>query len=166
MIVKLDGRFKQNLKGVFGKYEFEVGILDDKKYRQPMRGERGKKGQDVLTQFAGVPVRKASRQDTDISLSEISRQNRERYNYLKRPFVKKTPEIKRLIDDFFGLAFGRTEAKRLQNTLQAVVRNPILKKKYGSNAPLTKKIKGFDHVMMDTAQFFKAIVARVKIKGK
>lgn len=160
----LDKRFKKNIKGYFEKYEFEVGILDDKNYRKPLRGESGKKGQDVLTSFAGTKVRKASQKRTEIKISQISKENRDRYNYLLKPFKKKTPELQKLLDDFFKFAFGRTEAKRLENTLQAVVRNPILRKKYGSNSSLTKAIKGFDHVMMDTAQFFKAITAKVKTR--
>lgn len=167
MRLELDDRFKNRIKGTFEKYELEVGILEDKKYRKPMRGERGKKGKDVLTQFAGTTVRKATQQRTDVSLSEISKANRERYDYLKKPFRSgKTPEIKKLLDDFFNFCFGRTESKRLENTLQAIVRNPILKKRYGQNSPLTKAIKGFDHIMMDTAQLFKAIGARVKVRGK
>lgn len=164
MNLRIDERFKNNVKGVFEKYEFEVGILEDKKYRKPLRGERGKKGQDVLTTYAGTKVRKASQKRTDIDISEISKENRERYDYLRKPFKTKSTEIQRLLNDFFEFAFGRTEAKRLENTLQAVVRNPILRKRYGSNSSLTKAIKGFDHVMIDTAQFFKAIKAKVKVR--
>lgn len=162
--LKLDSRFQKRIRGTFEKYEFEVGILDDKEHRTPMRGERGQKGQDVLTSFAGTKVRKASRKMSGIKLSEISKANRERYDYLRKPFQQENTDIARLIKDFFNFAFGKTERKRLENTLQAVVRNPILKKRYGRNSALTQKIKGFDHVMMDTAQFFKSIRARVKVK--
>lgn len=166
MKLTFDKRFQKKLRGTFEKYEFEVGILDDKAYRKPLRGERGKQGKDVLTSYAGTKVRKASRIKTDLKISDISKENRERYNYLQAPFKNQDPALKKLFKDFFGLAFGKTEAKRLENTLQAVVRNPILKKHYGQNAALTKTIKGFDHVMMDTAQFFKSIRARVRIKKR
>ena len=51
-------RFVKKLKGRFGKYNFEVGVLDEAPYKSPRRGERGKKGQDVLSTYAGGPVRK------------------------------------------------------------------------------------------------------------
>lgn len=162
MRLKLDKRFKNNIKGVFEKYEFEVGILNDAKYRKAKRGERGQKGQDVLTTFAGTKVRQATMKRTSTSMTEISREMRREYDYLQKPFKKMSTEMRRLIKDFFEFSFGRTEAKRLENTLQAIVRNPILKRKYGSNSELTQKIKGFDHPMIDTAQFFKAIEAKVK----
>lgn len=165
MQLTIDKRFKKHVKGVFEKYEFEVGIIEDKPYRKPARGERGLKGKDVLTTYAGTTVRKATRVKSDKMVSEVSKANRERYDYLQEPFRRKNTPIQRLIKQFFDFAFGRTEAKRLENTLQAVVRNPILSKQYGSNATLTKKIKGFDHVMVDTAQLFKAIRARVRVKN-
>lgn len=164
MRLTLDNKFKKKIKGTFEKYEFEVGILEDKEHRKPMRGERGQKGQDVLTSFAGATVRKASRKLSGTKISEVSKANRDRYDYLRKPFRQKNTDIARLIKVFFQFAFGKSERKRLENTLQAVVRNPILKKRYGTNSSLTKTIKGFDHVMMDTAQFFKSIRARVKVK--
>jgi hypothetical protein len=164
--MKMDARFKKNMRGVFEKYEFEVGILQDKAYRIPMRGQIGQKGQDVLTKFAGATVRKASRRNSGKNISDISAANRKRYNYLVKPFRQKNTDIQRLMKRFFDFAFGRTTEKRLENSLQAIVRNPILSKKYGSNSSLTKKIKGFNHVMMDTAQLFKSIKARVRKKGQ
>lgn len=166
MNIQIDKRFQKRIKGTFEKYEFEVGILEDKAYRKPLRGERGLKGQDVLTNYAGMKVRKASRKKTEVNLSDISKENRDRYDYLQKPFKKMSPEIEKLFKDFIKFVFGKTEAKRLQNTLQAVVRNPIRSKMYGQNSQLTQKIKGFDHVMMDTAQFFKAIRARVVKKKR
>ena len=61
MNLRLDDRFKDSVRGTFEKYELQVGILEDSKYRKPLRGERGKKGKDVLTTYAGTKVRKASR---------------------------------------------------------------------------------------------------------
>lgn len=162
MNFRLDKRFQKKAQGIFESYEFEVGILEDKPYRKPLRGERGQKGQDVLTKYAGTTVRKASRKNSDMTLSEISVMNRARYNYLVEPFRNMSPELKKLLEEFMGLLFGKTKERRLENTLQAIVRNPILKKEYGSNSRLTQTIKGFDHVMVDTAQFFKGIKARVR----
>lgn len=168
MRLELDKRFKKNVAGRFGKYNFEVGVLDDKPYRMPLRGERGKKGQDVLTQYAGGPIRKASRRSSGKTIAEVSEANRERMgmNYLTEPFKKRSSDIIKFSTEFFKLVFGRSQQRRCENLLQAIVRNPILRGDYGTNAPLTKKIKGFDRFMIDTAQLFKNIKSRTIVRSK
>jgi hypothetical protein len=163
MIIKLDERFKKNVAGLFGKYEFEVGVLDDGPYRTPLRGKRGKKGQDVLSTYAGGPVRKKGRASS-MKISDVSKANRERFNYLTQPFKKQSSDIIRFTETFFKLVFGRSEKKRAENLLQAIVRNPMLRGDYGPNATLTQKIKGFDRAMIDTGQLFKAITARTRVR--
>jgi hypothetical protein len=161
--IEIDKKFKENLKGKFNKYSFEVGVLDDGPYYLPKRGVRGLGGSDVRSKFAGGPVRKKSRKTSGVKISQISKSNRKNlgFNYLKKPFEKKNSDIIRFTNEFFKYAFGRSEPKRLTNLLQAIVRNPILRGDYGSNAALTQKIKGFNRRMIDTAQLFKAIKARV-----
>jgi len=167
MQLVLDKRFKKKVAGLFAKYEFEVGVLDDGPYKKPLRGERGKKGQDVITQYAGGPVRKKSRQASGMNISDVSEANRERMgkNYLTEPFRQKSSDIIKFSNEFFKLAFGRSQKRRAENLLQAIVRNPILRGDYGPNTELTEKIKGFNRGMIDTAQLFKAIKAVCKIKG-
>lgn len=165
--MKLDKRFIKKLEGRFGKFDFEVGILQDGPHKKARTGERGKKGQDVLSQYAGGPIRKKSRKDSELLISQVSKENRERlgFNYLSEPFKKRSSDIIKFSNEFFKLAFGRSEKRRAENLLQAIVRNPILRGDYGPNSELTKKIKGFDRGMIDTAQLFKAIKAACKIRG-
>lgn len=168
MKIQLDKRFIKKLQGRFGKYDFEVGVLDDANYKNPRRGERGKKGADVLARYAGGPVRKKSRTDSGKTIAEVSKANRERMgvNYLTAPFEKRTSDIIKFSNEFFKLAFGRSEKRRAENLLQAIVRNPILKGTYGSNSEITEKIKGFNRGMIDTAQLFKRIKAACNVRGK
>lgn len=168
MRLALDKRFKKNLQGRFGKYDFQVGVLEDASYRTPRRGQRGLGGSDVISSYAGGPVRKASRQASGKTVAEISKANRDRlgFNYLSEPFKKKTADIIKFTNAFFKLAFGRSEKRRAENLLQAIVRNPILRGEYGPNSELTKKIKGFDRGMIDTAQLFKALKAVCHVRGK
>ena len=168
MTIQLDLRFQKNVKGLFGKYEFEVGVLEDRDHKEAARGKRGLKGQDVITTYAGGPRRKVSSKDSGKTIAEISADNRKRlgYNYLTKPFAQKSSDIIKFTNEFFKLVFGRTEKKRAENLLQAVVRNPILRGEVGKQSPLTTKIKGFVRPMIDTAQLFKAITARCNIRGK
>lgn len=166
MKIVLDKRFKKKLQGRFGKYSFDVGVLDDAPYMSPKRGERGQKGMDVRSSYAGGPIRKKSRIPSGQMISDVSAANRERlgFNYLVAPFKKRSSDIIRFSRTFFKLAFGRTEKRRAETLLQAIVRNPILRKEYGPNSPLTIKVKGFDRGMMDTGQLFRALKAKCKVK--
>lgn len=167
MQIKLDSRFQKHVKGMFGKYSFEVGVLDDKAHKKPKLGQRGLKGEDVISNYAGGPVRKSSNIESGLAISDVSKANRDRmgFNYLTQPFKRRSSDIIKFSNEFFKLVFGRSQKKRAENLLQAIVRNPILRGEYGPNGPMTKKIKGFDRAMIDTAQLFKALTARCKVKG-
>lgn len=162
----LDKKFASKLKGRFGKYDFQVGVIEDKPYRRPLKGEKGKKGVDVLTKYAGTTVRKASRRQSGLTVAQVSKKFREHlgFNYLSRPFSKKSSDLIKFCNEFLKMSFGHSEKKRSENLLQAVVRNPMLKKELGYNSPLTQKIKGFDHKGMDTAQLFKSIKAVCNVR--
>lgn len=163
MILKLDSRFKKHVKGMFGKYKFEVGVLEDKSHKSAKKGARGLKGKDVISNYAGGPIRRTSSRDSGLTISDVSKENRERlgFNYLTQPFKNKSSDIIKFSNEFFKLIFGRSQKKRAENLLQAIVRNPMLRGDYGPNSALTQKIKGFDRAMIDTAQLFKAIKAKV-----
>lgn len=165
MRLSLDKRFKKNVQGRFGRYSFEVGILQDGPHKDAKRGERGLKGKDVLSSYAGGPVRKKSSK-VGSTLSQVSEENRQRLgvNYLTEPFKHRSADIVKFANEVFKIAFGKSGKQRAVNLLQAIVRNPILRGEYGPQSALSKKIKGFSRPMIDTAQLFKAITARVKVK--
>lgn len=158
--MKLDGRFKKQAKGVFEKYNFDVGIIENGPHKAAQSKSRG------LKSYAGGPARKTSR-TIDGTLAGISEAARIHtgINFYTRPFkAKKNKDILKLIKNFFDLCSGRGSRKRLENTLQAVVRNPILRGDYGKNNPGTAKSKGFSRLMIDTGQLFKAIKAKTRLR--
>jgi len=168
MQLKLDTRFKRKVAGMIGKYSFEVGVLNDKAHKKPLRGERGKKGEDVKGNYAGGPIRKTSRVNSGLTIAEVSKENRERLgiNYLVEPFQNQNSDIIKFTQAFLNMVFSKgSQKRRVENLLQAIVRNPILRGEYGPQGPLTTKIKGFDRPMIDTAQLFKNIKATCKIGG-
>jgi hypothetical protein len=168
MRLVLDSRFKKKVKGMFGKYNFEVGVLEDSQYRKPLKGAKGQGGKDVVSTYAGGPIRKKSRTNSNQRVSDVSKANRDRlgFNYLTEPFKNQSSDIVKFSREFFKLVFGRSEKRRAENLLQAIVRNPILRGEYGPQSPLTTKIKTFNRPMIDTAQLFKSIKAVCKIGGR
>lgn len=158
--LKLDRRFGRIAKGRIEKYAFEVGILKDAPHKRPKSKKAG------IKSFAGGPSRKISPKSGKTTIAEVSRFVRKlrKINYLIAPFQRTTGKNKDIINftnEFFRYAFGRSQEKRLINLLQAIVRNPILRKDYGTNKKKTVQTKGFNRFMIDTGQLFKSITARV-----
>lgn len=146
------------------RYQFEVGILENKDRREPMESPIFGAPPETRV-YAGGPVRKLSTVKSTVPNSEIfiSNQQRLNINLLTRPFDDKSSDIMKFVKTFFMIASGgKTSLKRLENLLQAVVRNPILRQEYGKNRSSTADAKGFDRHLFDTGQMFKAIKARVK----
>lgn len=159
MRMQLDRRFYAQAKGVFEKYMFDVGILDDGVHKEPLSQSAG------LRNFKGGPARKRSRITDGTTLSEVSESLRSHLgvNFYQKPFrSRKNRAILRFSKSFFDLVRGKSQKKRCENLLQAIVRNPILRGDYGQNSDITRKIKGFSRLMIDTGQFFNAIKAKVR----
>lgn len=163
MKLVLDKRFQKKVQGIFGKYHFEVGVLEDGPHKLPARKVNGKSPRGS---YAGGPVRRKSSRTDGTTIAEVSEANRERlgFNYLIEPFEVRSSDIIKFTKEFFRLAFGRSEKKRAENLLQAIVRNPILRGDYGGNSEAAQKRKGFDRNMIDTAQLFKALKAICKVR--
>jgi hypothetical protein len=156
--ITLDKRFTKRAQGVFEKYSFEVGVLHDSPHKVPGKG---------IKTFAGGPARKTSNKPSGLSVSEVSENLRKHtgINFYTKPFnSRKNKEILDFVKSFFDLCAGRTQAKRAENFLQAIVRNPILRGDYGRNRNVTAEIKGFNRFMIDTSQLFRSIIARVSVK--
>lgn len=157
---KLDRRFTSQAKGVLEKYQFEVGILQDKIHKAARDSSAG------LSSYAGGPTRKTSGQSGGKTISEVSQDIRARtgINIFTDPFSsKKNSEILNFVHAYFELCAGKTQKKRVENLLQAIVRNPILRGDYGRNTRMTAKIKGFNRLFIDTSQLFRAIMGKVKV---
>jgi hypothetical protein len=111
----------------------------------------------------GVTARRASRKASKETTKEVFQSMSSRYDFLLKPFwMSSNKDVMNMARDFWRYFFGRSAPKRLENLAQAIIRNPILKRKYGSNAQKTIETKGFDHVMIDTGQMFKSITARLR----
>ncbi len=161
MTIKLDRRFLKQAKGVFEKYEFVVGVIEDKPHRSPLPASKG------LKAYAGGPARKLSRKSYQM-VSQVSEKLRKNtgINFYTNPFKSKNnSDILKFTKSFFKLCTGTGTQRRTENLLQAIVRNPILRGDYGSNSRATVKIKGFNRFMIDTSQLFQSIKAKVMVRS-
>jgi hypothetical protein len=157
-IFKLDNRFKKKLVAKFASLEAQAGILKDKPHKRALPKSRG---HDSLN---GKKVRKKSSKHNDGTLGELSERIRKdhKVDYLKRPFDRpKSHDIRDMKKSFFAYMQGKGSKQEAEAALQLVIRNPIWKKMYGRNSAEAKARKGFDWKLVDTAQFFRHIIARV-----
>lgn len=148
-------------------FEFEVGVLDDSAHMEPVETPRF--GVPDLKTYAGGPARKQTRVAGPLTTGEVLVANMKRLNInlLLAPFQERNSDIIKFTNEFLKLAVARPgiSPKRVENLLQAIVRNPILKQEYGQNSAQAADNKGFSRSMIDTAQMFKAIVARMTKRG-
>lgn len=161
MRIELDPKFRAKLSKKIEAYNFEVGVLDEKPRREALFHKRFESPE--LGAYAGGPVRKLTRQRSAESNAQVLVENMERLNtnLLAEPFEKQSSDIIKFTNTFLKMVTGTPVKKRIENLLQAIVRNPILRGDYGSNSSITADNKGFDRSLIDTGQMFKSIKARV-----
>jgi hypothetical protein len=151
----------------FGNYNFEVGILSDANKKKRGKGTKKFAGMEIAASGNSSTTDKdyAATKTGKLSLVYIAK-TLEKYHFkwLTRPFKYKglNHDVQRMVDELAAQVFGKKSPnnKRLENAVQAVVRNPILRGDYGSNATSTIASKGFDKLGIATGQFFKAIKAK------
>lgn len=150
------------MRGAFGRYKFDVGILSDAPHKPPKPASAG------FSVLAGGPVRRKRRiASGGMTTADVGQAIRARgINYLTRPFKnKKSRDILNFSRSFFKLCTGRGQRRQVENYVQAIIRNPITRGDYGRNTRRTAKIKGFNRLLIDTGQFFKAIIATTRVRS-
>lgn len=156
---KIDKRFFNKVKGRFGGYEFDVGILKDGPYFLPKSKKAG------LGTFNGKPRRKTSTKQSGLKLSEVSTELRKKIDFYRRPFERDTKDYKSFRKEFISFLMQKGGKRyRVIALLRAMVRNPFIKGRYGKNAPSTVRAKGFNRFGIDTGQTYTAITARMAKK--
>lgn len=164
MKMQMGMSWAKKLQSRVEQYQFEVGILDDRDHKNPVHAMLHQEPQ--LGSYAGGPVRKTSSESSGKSIGDVFVENQERLNLdlLREPFQKKDAEIIRFTTYFlkYLAEVKGSSIRRVENLLQAIVRNPILNQEYGQNNSTTADNKGFDRHLIDTGQTFKAIKARAK----
>lgn len=163
MNMSLGNKWSKKLKGRIEQFDFQVGILENKEYKEPVVEGLF---DNNLGSYAKGPVRRTSPKNSGQKVSTVLVENMKRLNIdlLRAPFRKKSSEIMQFTKAFLSLAVYRPGAsiRRVENLLQAVVRNPILKQDYGINSKYTADQKGFNRHLFDTGQMFK----NIKVKAR
>lgn len=138
------------------------------------KAEKGKKlraahARRGLGTLEGGPVRLQKNTTTSTTATIAERIRKELgIDWLRTPVRREnSPEMKQLRKAFFDLLRGKNRNySAVEAKFRAVLRIPILKGRYGRNTPAAARAKTFNRKLIDTGQFFKAIMAKVKSRKK
>ena len=138
---------------------FIVGVIEKKAHFEALPAKDG------LMSFASTSARRRSRKQNGNNQA-IGAKLQGFYGWLSNPFNEgneKQKELQLFAQRYLAEVTSgkKVNQKRLENLVQAIVRNPILRKDYGDNRRTTANKKGFNHLMIDTAQFFNSVKARL-----
>lgn len=152
---KLEGNYRGQIKARYQGHALEIGVNDKphKGVRYPVR----------YGSYEGGPVRRRGAEDTRMTMADLASMWGGRFDIFRKPFRgrAKSPEIKRFLKSYGRYLSGRGTKKEAQDRLAAVVRIPIIKKRYGRNSASWARVKGFNRLMVDTGQFLRSIKARI-----
>lgn len=150
----------KKVRGSIKDYEVEVGVLQDSVHRAPIP--------NTTTSVAGGPARRKGGA-TRSTVSQVSEYVRRAtgINFYTLPFsIGTNRQILEFTQAYIkGLMSPNgvlSQRRRIENLLQAIVRNPIARGDYGGNTPAAARSKGFSRLLVDTGQLFKSITARVR----
>jgi len=153
--MKIKSDISKKISKQIGNYNFEVGILKNEPKKLPKKG--------ASKSYAGLTISASGASSQKVSLAEVAKYTDNMFKWLKKPFkLKSNKDVLAIVKEIAAQTFGKksTDNKRLENAVQAVIRNPILRGDYGKNAASTIKAKGFDKLGINTAQLFKSIKAK------
>lgn len=179
--MRVEGRFKKQLKLAFKNQAARVGIITDKAHKDPISERAARKrawrkdksltvqsalSVGTLKTYAGGPARRAGSRSSGETLASVSEDLRQKtgINFYTKPWrSRKNQEIVRFTKQWLKRMLRPEEisSKRVENLLQAIVRNPIIRGDYGRNSQATAKAKGFNRFMIDTAQLVKGIKGKL-----
>lgn len=153
------------ITGQVGKYQFQAGLLQNKPHYEPLETLIGYSNKLPVYQkhwysFAGKKLLRHGNKP-DGTLWKIGQEMDEVFMWLRKPFrLPKNADLLAVIDFIVDNLNGKENQQRILNAIQAVIRNPILRKDYGDNSQKTAKEKGFNQLLMATGQLFKNIKVR------
>lgn len=152
--MKIEGSgFARAIQVELDKYQMEVGILDNVPKYAAAKGK--------WKNYAGMVVA-ATGKKTDNTLADVAQDLDRRFRWLERPWrIPQNQAVQEVVNDIVqSMNAGNSKKQRVLNSVQAVVRNPILRGDYGKNSSKATKEKGFNKLLIWTSQFFQNIKAR------
>ena len=158
------------ISGEISKFKFDVGILQNKPHFEVLKRKIGtKNGKPVYAkswyQYAGLHLLRHNN-EPDGTLNSVASEMDEMFKWLRKPFLlKKNKDLIWVINFMVDIMNGKNNRRRIENAIQAVVRNPILRGDYGKNSRKNAIEKGINKILMRTRQLFKNVKTRVTGHG-
>ena len=152
---------KQYAKKINDEYVI-VGVLDgNMKAKLPNKNRliRQIRGRDSSL----IALRKGK--NAKISLRELALILDAKYGIISKSFrLTDNKEIHKLLLLFMSLRKTEQIKRQIENSAQAIIRNPIVKRLYGNNQNSTVERKGFNRIGINTGTLFENIKGRYHAK--
>lgn len=159
--------FSQRVKGKVSKLKAKTKAGRAKaaaKAAERMRADHRSRGLGTLE---GGPVR-LMKNSTYSTNAEIGEKIRKEHGvpWLTDPIHKyNSKEMKELRKALYDLWTGKNKNySAVEAKFRAVLRIPILRQRYGRNSEATARNKTFNRFLFDTGQFYKAIIAKIRVR--
>ncbi len=146
-----------------------VGVLDDfEQARKPDLRKFGEssprtKGLREASGKRALRIRKKS----NLKMKSLARILDAEYGVFSNASLRYSQiDLNRVIEelaDSFGDKVKPSQRRRIENACIALVRNPIMNRKFGSNSAKWEKAKGFDWTMVSTGSFLQSIEAEMNV---
>ncbi|MCR9865560.1 hypothetical protein [Vibrio parahaemolyticus] len=157
----------------FNSHHIRIGVLDKNQTarmadrKKPLKSFQGKQASRVKT---------GSKGKTDLKMTKLAEYMDTRYKvFTNAPEHFKNQDVVRVTNELIKMFDAGNQSpemiRRIESAARALIRNPIMRKDYGSNSQATIKGgtgynghnvqgKGFDWPMVDTGSFFNSIKAQ------
>ncbi|GLT13902.1 hypothetical protein [Vibrio algivorus] len=146
----------------FNQHHIRIGILDKNKvvkradHDEPLKSFQGKQASRVM---------RGSKGKTNLKLTKLAEYldtrygvfSKAEYHFANQDVIRVTNELVKLFD---AGNQSPEQIRRIESAARALIRNPIMRKDFGSNAHATISGKHFDWPMVDTGAFFNSIKAQ------
>lgn len=157
--VDLSGLEEESKK--FEKRTVTVGVLDPtENSRIPRYGTT-----KAIREARGKTALRIRKQNPKLKMRELALILDDKYGVFSNAAIRFADgDLRRVIEllgDTFGKPVAANQQRMIENACIAVVRNPIMYKKFGSNDGAYAKRKGFDWPLVSTSSFLQSIDARM-----
>lgn len=145
-----DGKIQE-----FESQRVKVGVLSDRPVSIPRNKREG------LSALKGTnyPRRKIKKRG-GMALTKLAEILDREYGFISdTPLLPNNSDLMKVMDELMVIFNKKPNSRRIENAAIAMIRNPIIRMDFGSNAASTISEKGFDRPMVDTGTLFSNISA-------
>ncbi|EPW7384734.1 TPA: hypothetical protein ACMD15_003395 [Vibrio cholerae] len=146
-----------------------VGVLDDGLARNPDLRKRGreKPPTKALKEARGERALRVRSKNPNLKMKKLAQILDSEFGIFSKADLKFADQdlkaVIELLAETFGNPVTTNQKRRIENACIALVRNPIMNRRFGTNSPDWARKKGFNWPMVSTGSFLQSIEAELHV---